>query len=232
MSQYPERVKTILDDPKLRLSADPLPGGTGRPSFTVYWANSDNPRIDVWTNMPNDKDNGRIRADLDLPTFYDFLELVKYVAEHDVPVEEPFVFENSTHPWDKANNRKSKELVVQSRLVVGKDQEGKIYIATTSWEKDRPKIRFYFGTGYFHSLGYPGGKKMSNADVSKFRALSFYNMMSHLMAAVAAKDWEPRPPKDKGNNQSGGGGGYGNRGGGQSQPAQQANYDSAADLPF
>lgn len=229
MSQYPERVKTILDDPKLRLSADPLPGGEGRPSFSVYWAGSDNPRIDVWTNLPNDKDNGRIRADLDLPCFYDFLELIKYVANNDMAVEEPFVIENSTHPWDKNAGKKSKDLVVQTRLAVGKDQEGKIYIAVTSWEKDRPKIRFYFGTGYFHSMGFPGGKKMSNSEVSKFRAMSFYNMMSHLMAAVAVKDWEPRPPKDR-NQQNGGnrgGGGYGNN----NQQRGNNSYE-AENLPF
>ena len=40
--QYPTRVKTILDDGKLKLSADPIAGGTGRQTLSLYVANTPN----------------------------------------------------------------------------------------------------------------------------------------------------------------------------------------------
>lgn len=209
-SQYPQRVKTILDDAKLRLSADPLPGGQGRPSFSIYYSGTSNPRIDVYTNMPNDKDNGRIRGDLDLPTFFDFLELIRELASSDAIPEQPYVIENMTKPWDKANNRPGKEMVVATRLIAGKDDKGRIYVALTSFDKERPKIRFYFGTGFFHSLGLPNGVKLSDDRVSRIKALSFVNMMGPLMANVAARDWKPKEDKKGGSGGGGGGGGYNN----------------------
>lgn len=242
--QYPQRVKTILDDNKLRLSADPLPGGEGRPSMSIYYSGTGNPRIDVYTNMPGDKDNGRIRGDLDLPTFFEFLECLRELAATDAIPEQAYVIENKTKPWDQVNKRPGKEMVVATRLSCGKDKDGRIFIALTSYEQDRPRIRFFFGTGFFHSLGHPNGGKMSDAEVSRFKARGFVNMMGLLMAGVATRDWKEKEKKPDGQQGGGnrggynGGGGGGNRGGyggggGNARPAPAASSsDEGDDLPF
>ena len=74
----PEAVMTAINDPKLKLYAPPLPGSTKSPSLEPGYKDN-NPYFLVRTQFPNDKDYGRIRAGLDMPAFYETLELIEKV---------------------------------------------------------------------------------------------------------------------------------------------------------
>lgn len=228
------RQKTVLDDPKLKLSSDPLPNGEGRPSFHLYMAGN-NPRIDVYTNLPNDKNRGNIRAPLDVRAMYTILECLKLLC--DKPEETgPYILENKDHIWK--DNQRSKEPVVLTRLVMGKDKEGRLYISLIAHDPERPKIRFYFGMPYYHQLTRSNGEKMTDAELSVWGCRNYIAALTGLYPAVAAVQYEHKPADKSGPN-GGGGGGYNrqNNSAPAPRPAKTANTyeggdDWGDDLPM
>lgn len=240
MSDYQnrnQREKSILDDPKLKLSADKLPDGDGRPTLSLYAAGN-NPRIDVYTNVPSDKDNGKIRAEIDLVIAMEILEVIEeYAATGEVGCKA--TWENSGKGWDRANNRPTKDIFVKSKIVVGKDKEGRLYMACLAADPDRPKIRFYFGINMFRKM-FIGEEKATDSQVSCISARAWVKAIRALLPAVLATQYVHRTPNQ--NNQGGGnrnggnsGGGYGNRqqsNGGGSGRSQANNHDEGDDFPF
>ena len=230
-----QREKTILDDPKLKLSADKLPDGEGRPTFSLYAAGN-NPRIDVYTNVPNDTDNGKIRAEIDIVIAMEILEIIEeYATSGEVGCKA--TWENSGKGWDRANNRPTKDAFVKSKIVVGKDKEGRLYIACLSPDPDRPKVRFYFGQNLFRKM-FIGEEKATDAQCGSISARAWVKAVRALLPTVLATQYVHRTAQSNNQNGSygGGGGGGGNYGGGgnnrqqggRSQPAREMDDD----LPF
>jgi hypothetical protein len=231
-----QREKTILDDPKLKLTADKLPDGDGRPTMSWYAAGN-NPRIDVYTNVPSDKDNGKIRAEIDIVIAMEILEVIEeYATSGEVGCKA--TWENSGKGWDRANNRPTKDIFVKSKIVVGKDKEGRLYIACLAADPDRPKIRFYFGVNMFRKM-FIGEEKATDAQVSCISARAWVKAVRALMPIVLAGQYVHRTPNNNGGQQGGnnrqGGGGYGNRQGGNESrrpPANGTYGDEGDDIPF
>lgn len=227
------RAKTVLDDPKLKLTADALPGGEGRPSFLLYYTGN-HPRIDVYTQMPNDKDNGKIRGTLDVVVLFSIGECLARLADTDDVG--PYTIENLDHTWkDKV---RSKEPVLMTKTVMGKDKDGRIYIALLSADSERPKVRFYFGLSYYHQLKR-GNEVLSDAEISKIVARAWSKAIMSLYSNVAAANYEHKDrnagnkggDQNRGRGNSGGNqrGGWGNNSGGGSK-SNDNSFDD--DLPF
>lgn len=231
--QYPTRVKTILDDGKLKLSADPIAGGTGRPTLSLYVANTPNqdggvaanPRIDVYTNVPTDKERGRIRAAMDMPAFFSMMELLKLVADPATPAGAVYTVDNAKP--DFRNGKRQETPLLENRTILGKDKDGRIYISILSVDTDRPKIRFHFGAGMYHRMARPqGGEPLTDAEVSAIAARAWIETMSRLVPQVAADVYKFVPKDPNGGN----GGGYN---GNNNKPAPAASSsDYGDDLPF
>lgn len=210
--QPPPRKKNALDEYKLRLSAAPVQGGT-RPPSLAFSVVGNQPRIDVYTNVPNDKQNGNIRAAMDMFTFWAMIEALKVVIEG-APGEK-LTIPNKNHVW--FDGKRSDEPKLISNTIVGKDKEGVVFISVIA--KDRPYIKFSLLPTLYHSLVKSDGSEMSPAEISVFYAKGFVNHLPQLVASVADTNYEePKPKEDKGGGNRGGGGGgggnYQNRGGG------------------
>ena len=206
---FPKREKTVLDDNVLKLYAEKLPEGTGRPALSWYFQNN-NPRIDVYTNMPNDPDNGKIRADIGINVAYEILCELEDLSEATTDEEYNARWENHGRTWNRAENRSNKELSPKSNIVVGRDKKGRIYIALLSVGGDRPKIRFYFGENIYRKL-YINGQPASDAELSRRAVRGWMKSIEHLLPIIAAINWAEKE-KEEGNNR--GGSGYNNSGGG------------------
>ena len=237
---FPKREKTVLDDNVLKLYAEKLPEGTGRPALSWYFQNN-NPRIDVYTNMPNDPDNGKIRADIGINVAYEILCELEDLSESATDEEYNARWENHGRTWNRTENRSNKELSPKSNIVVGRDKKGRIYIALLSVGGDRPKIRFYFGENIYRKL-YINGQPASDAELSRRAVRGWLKSIEHLLPIIAAINWEEKVKEENNNNR---GGGYNNSGGGNyrnnnnsgggsggNSRYQQASNDNDDDIPF
>lgn len=219
-----QREKNVLDDTKLKLFTDALPNGEGKPSFCLYVAGN-NPRIDVYTNLPGDKDNGNIRAEIDIVIAMEILQIIEDYANG--REENPQItWENSGKTWDRANNKPSKDMMVKSKIVVGKDKEGRIYIAVLSADPDRPKIKFHFGVNMFRKVYVGNNEKASDAMVSRMTALAWVSMQRVLVPTILANTYVYKTKADQQQGNQRGGGNYnrGNSGGGNNR-----NYGGGSD---
>ena len=204
----PPRKKNVLDETKLRLSADPVSGSKRRPSL-AFSVVKNNPRIDIYTNVEGDKNNGNIRAVMDAPVFFALIGLVEKAIESEPG--QRFVIQNKNYKWF-GQGKKSDAPVNLSDTLVGKDAEGRIFISVIDKEDNsRPKIKFIFSSGYWHDLFHGDGSPFSEAEDSVLCAKAFTEMLKGLVPLVMANEYTPPPPRDQ---QGGSGYGGGNKGGG------------------
>lgn len=201
------RTKTILDDTKFKLSAEPLDKGRGRPTLSLY-VTGNNPRIDVYTNVPDDKDKGLIRAKIDYIILQTIIELIRQMAVRNPQGPDLMAIECKDYTWN--NRQRSDQVEVLTRIIVGRDEENKVYIQLMSVDPSRPKIRFYFGRNLYHTLVASDGKPLSPAETSRLGALAWARNLDCIYPQVAMQMWKEPERKQDGN-----GGGY-NRGGGGS----------------
>lgn len=229
------RVKNALDNRKLNLSA-PVPNVQGKYASLIWGLYSNNPRITVYTNDPNDNNApgyGKISANLDLPVFYAFLHMLNMAIE--APGEYKNKVENKNYIFP--GGKRSDTPVVVSELHVGKDKDGVLWISVTdAMKKERPRIKFKFTPGDFHQFQHGDGRPYTEGEASVLFAKGYVNLLNSMMAHLAVVNYVEPPQKDQGGGgqrQGGGGGGGGgnwnNRGGGGGSSGGGGQDD---DLPF
>lgn len=211
----PPRKKIALDNRKLVLSA-PCPTAQGKFSTLSWGLVNNNPRLVVYTNDPADaterNDNGRISANLDAPNFFAFLEMLREVLAAPGPLRLKMENKNYIFPGGK----RSEKPVVVSELLVGKGDDGVVWICVAAYDKERPKIKFQLLPVEFHQLYHQTGEKFSPGEASKLYATGYIRMLEGMMVNLLCTEWvepPPREPRGGGNNRGGGRGGYGGGGG-------------------
>ena len=216
------RVKNALDNRKLSLSVR-CPGTkeADRAFSALQWGLfSNNPRITVYTNDPQDtgesKEFGKISANLDGPIFFAFLAMLQQMI--DIPLSAPpeqrkVKIENKNWIWP--GGKRSDKPVVKSELHCGKDDDGTIWISVTSFDKTRPRIKFPFvPSDLYHRFLNGDGTPVTNEQLSKVFAQGYVNMLTSMMANMMTDNFvEPEKKENNnrgGGNRGGGGGGYNN----------------------
>lgn len=220
--QRPQRKKNALDNAQLSLSAN-CPTAQGKRSSLSMNVIANNPRITVYTNDPNDANNnyGKITANLNLPVFGIYLEMLQQAVDF-VPTPEKPEFKTiiGNKNFIFPGGQRSKEPVPVSELHVGKNKEGVVWVAVLDKSgKDRPRIQFPFTVSNFHDLRWGDGTALTPAEVSVLAARSHLRIWRDVMYQLVVNEYVEPPKKEfngnGGGNRNGGGGNYGgNRGGG------------------
>lgn len=217
------RVTNALDNRKLNLSA---PGvDQGKRASLIWGLYSNNPRITVWTGGESEGRQEKIAANLDLPVFYAFLNLLNKTLVGPNGAKSAIENMGFTFPGGKRSEKPS----VLSELWVGKDDDGSVWISVTAY--NRPKIKFYFVASDFHHFKKGDGTPFSKAEINNLFAEGYVKLLENMMATMACNNWVPPVPRDNnggGGNRGGYGGGGGNGGGNRSQPRDLPEDD----LPF
>lgn len=216
------------------LYADPVEGGQKRPNFRLKVIGNV-PRFIVKTNVPNDKNNGRIEFHTDIETFTVVTKLLDDVATG--KEEGPFVLEYNDFIFTQG--QRSDKPVTKATIRIGKEANtGRIYIAVLGYQ--RPKIQFFFGPSDRHALKAGDGSAGDEAFISRMYAracaawwqnITFGLLNQHFDENARNVAKPPAGPGGGGNNyggnqgggnQGGGGNNYGNNygnGGGNNAPA-------------
>lgn len=181
------REKTALDNPKLKLSAEKLPNGDGRPTLQVYWSGN-NPRIDVYTNVKTDREGGKIRAALDDVVLKVFLNSILKLCLPETPNGTQYAIENKNYIYP--GGKRSATPVLVSTLISGKDKEGRIFVSLLSSQDNVSKVMFRFGEHYYHSLvGRGNDNVLTPAFVSAEFAKAWVESINEVYALVAADNY-------------------------------------------
>lgn len=199
---------TVLNEFRTRLMGQKVNADAKRPSLSFGVKKDGIPNINVRTGVQNDKDYGRISAPLPLFDFYAFLHMLEDIAKGP----------NGDKRQIKINatrfiNGKRSEPMPQAFLHFGKGDDGVVWIGVTSWEKDRPVIKFPIIPDDMLRYHKGDGSPLEPGEMSVYMAFGYIGALRQLMAVVANSAYIPPPPRD---GQGGGQGGYGggNRGGG------------------
>jgi hypothetical protein len=200
------RKMNALSEYKLRLVGEPVNGAKRAPTLG-FSVNKNNPQIDVRTNVEGDKDYGRISAKLDTPTLFTLLALLDQMADPSTPPNTKHQIRNKAIRF--INGRRS-DPMLDTTIIVGRDAEGVVFIGVTSWEKERPIIKFPFRPSAMHELVDSTGAPVPLAKISEYCARGWANLVAQIIPTILINEYVEPPPRDG----AGAGGGGGNRGGG------------------
>jgi len=175
--------RSALDNTKLNLLTVNEEGTDARLIFGFI---NNAPRVTVFTNVKSDNKpetgNGRISANMDIPTFYMFLKDVEEIANG--PNDVKIYYENYGHIY--LNNERSEQPSVISELWVGKDNVGMVWMSVTA--EGRPNLKFEFKLGSYHRI-YKEGKAISKSNESKEVALAMVSAFRNIYSNVAISEY-------------------------------------------
>ena len=229
-AQTPKFQKTILDHFGFKLTAKPQSGSTRKPTLQVR-IKDNQPSFLVYTNVEGDKDNGRIESKTDTATFFTILtaldDIIKGANDRRYTVE--------IRDRKFIGNKLSDAPMLDSRIIVGKDKSGIVWIAVTSYDEKRPAIRFPFKLSEKATASLTIGEtteKVQESDISRMVATSYLQMLKEMVPHIMRVGFFEKPrdaPKSNQNqNNRGNSGGYQN----QRQTQSIGNDDSFGSTSF
>lgn len=233
----PQRKRNHFDELRSRLIGNTVDGAQ-RPPTLQFGIHRNQVTMTVRSNHPNDNKNyGRIVATLDMPTFGVLTQLLKRAPTWNNDTKEII------ECWDQPfiNGQRSKDLKLDTKVIVGKDREGVVYLAVLSWDSSRPIVKFPVRPSQYTRLVHSDGSAYTEAEASCIYAPGWASQLTEIVSNLLASDFYERPESNNqggyGNRggqggQGGQGGGYGNRGGqgGQSRPPQSSSGYSSSDF--
>lgn len=203
------RKKNALSEYNLRLVADPINGNRRGPTLG-FAVTKNNPVIEVRTNVDGDKDYGRIQAKIDTPTLFAIAQAMEEVASKENDTKA--IWSVSAHRF--IGGQRSKDPMLDSKVMVGKDKDGVCFIAILSWDKERPVIKFPFKPAVLHTVAHGDGTPWSLAEITAVYSKAWANIVFQIVSIVVTAEYVEPPPRDGGQGGGNGGGGGYQRGGG------------------
>lgn len=215
------RVKNAFDITKLKLTGK---GADGQSKATLMLTMDKNmPRFVVWTGNAAEREDrnknyGKIIAALDPVVIAAFWGILDEIIEK--PGKNKLAIQNKGHKF--FGGQRSERPEVLNTLIVGKDDDGVIWMMVS--EKGRDQIRFEFRLPEYHVMMNGDGSPIAADFECRMVAKGWRELMSRLQVIMMADNYvEPPPFEKKGgggggnrgnwNNNRGGGNGGGNRGG-------------------
>lgn len=199
--QRPQRKKISLDHPKLHLTAL---NGIGKKASLQLQIQGNNPRFVVWVNDPTYTENyGKIMAKLDTPAFFGVIQMLEDAIA--APGKFRMKLDNLETTWQ---NNKPGPARVSSSIIVGKEEDGVIYITVSA--PRAPNIKFLFSVHEWHHFINADGSPLSPGDASVKWVQSRIRIWTALLPHLLVTEYEQPKPKE-GQGQGGGGGYGGNR---------------------
>lgn len=212
------REKTILDHPKFKLAGE-LNSDGKRASFHPYLhlnandSSKNSPRIVVYTNIEADKStkSDQIQGELDIIQFEAFLTAIEDACDPTTTFTKE-VIELRNYIW--MNGQRSEEPKTKGYLMVGRAENGTVWVSLKHFDPKRAAIKFEFGfTQYAKMVSNDGPVEPCVASRRVGRAM--VNLWGTYMRDTYRDKTGLPIPKQQ--NQGGFGGGNGGGFGGQQQ---------------
>lgn len=171
-----------------------------KPELTLDQVNN-NPRIVVWPRNPLEKEklteNGRpmanmpISANMKWQDFFKLLFLVEEIIKQSGPCSYTFGFK--APKWENGEKVKG-EFIIRSKLDVGRNAEGQIFIRM--YEKGREKCVFVFEDNFWVPI-QKDGEDLDVAMNSNLAARSFLKTIEEMSGPNMVKYYVPEVREDQ-----------------------------------
>lgn len=173
----------------------PAPGVPNRRSRLVWSSYRGNPRITVFTGVPDDLEKGVLRAPMNPETFNSLMDKLDSLIT--APVDTRYILDNLTAPKkeDGTTDMFSEQRIKISETWIGKDKNGIIWISIRA--ENRPSIVFKFTLSDFHKWRNGDGTDFSDAESSAAQVLGVTYGVKKGMAVHAALLKPPYDPEAK-----------------------------------
>ena len=209
--QAPQRKQLPFDDQRMKLYANPVQGATKRPTLTFGYVTrkfvANMASITVRTQVPNDKNNGVIKAEIPMSSMYSIFETVKEILAL------PGAQERSRRLYtDFLMGKKTDQPVPYANLIVGKEEDGRVYIALVA--KNRPNIKFHVAPDDFIREVTRDGQEMNTVEYYAQYGRGYFGLIADVYAWVVNSEFIGWSPDNGGGNGGNGGNGGGNNWGG------------------
>jgi hypothetical protein len=169
------------------------PGAEGRRSRLVFSSFRGNPRITVFTGVPNDSGKGVINAPMNPETFLIFLNMLESTAKQTGEVKHKIACDTTVKTSDGETNQRTQQRMALSDIFFGKDAEGVVWVSVIA--ENRPKIKFEFTVSNFHRIYKGDGTQISKGEASSLQALATIDALRPIFIGHAS---ELRPPYQPG----------------------------------
>jgi hypothetical protein len=155
------------------------PGVPGKRSRLGYSSYRGNPRITVFTNVPNDSGKGVINAPMNPETFLVFLDLLEQIARN--PAEDKYKIDCWTIIKAPEGAERNTEKTLISELYFGRDKQGVIWMSVVA--PNRPRIKFEYRISDFHKIFKGDGSPLNESESSTVQTLATIRALREVMMA-------------------------------------------------
>lgn len=146
--------------------------GTESDRATLLWqfvnANTGmswNPRITVWSRVPGDEKKPPIVAALNTISANTLLDKIEEACS-----AEPGTLVGKLtcegYKYDQETKQRIPGKQVLSRVLVGKDKDGCVWLSVVSSDESRPRIQFKYSLGEYHHYEHKDGTRYTEAEMS------------------------------------------------------------------
>lgn len=163
------------------------PGVEGRTSRLQWVVRDANPRITVYTGIPNDPGYGMISAAMNPETFFVMLELLERIALGEPNTKNMITCKTSSRTEDGTTGERR----LVSTVWLGKDAEGIVWISVVAADETRPKIKFEFQISFYHELLKSNGTALSAAESSVLQTISVVKALRNIYS-IHTSEFAPR----------------------------------------
>lgn len=164
----------------------PAPGSeTERSSLLWQFYNSNtgmgwNPRITVWTRVAGEEKKPPITAAMNILSMHTLLDNIEKACSAE-PGTRQGTLTCEGNKYDPATKEKLPGIHVLSRVLVGKDKDGCVWISVLSEDETRPRIQFKYGLGDYHHFEHKDGTRYTEAEMSVVAAKASVRVLRNAM---------------------------------------------------
>lgn len=202
----PQRKQIPLDDQRMKLYGAIVQGATKRPTLTFGYVTrkfvANMASITVKTQVPNDANNGNIKAEIPMALMYSIRETINDMLA--LPGAQERIRGLYT---DFLAGKKMDQPVKYASLIIGKEDDGRIYLALVA--RNRPSIKFHIAPDDFFREVTKDGAEMNTTEYYAQYARGYMSMIFDVYGNLTQSEfigWSPDNANGgQGANQNGGG---------------------------
>lgn len=140
-----------------------------------------NPRITIWSRVQGDEKKLPISAPMNVVSMTALLDMIERACTLE-PGERAGALTCEGNKYDPVSKDRLPGIHVLSRVLVGKDKEGCVWISVLSEDETRPRIQFKYGLGDYHHFIHADGTRYTEAEMSVVAAKAAVKVLREAIA--------------------------------------------------
>ena len=139
-----------------------------------------NPRITVWSRVAGDDKKPPITAPMNVVSAHSLLDMIEKACDVE-PGTRVGALTCEGFKYDQETKQRLPGKVVLSRVLVGKDKDGCVWISVISDDETRPRIQFKYSLGEYHHYEHKDGTRYTEAEMSVVVARATVRVLRNAM---------------------------------------------------